>query len=176
MSLSFDTNIDQLIKSIETRKNDINAKFRVFLERLAKIGIDVAQTRFYSAQYDGNNDVRVEQTPQWVDDHTLAITASGKAITFIEFGAGVHYTEQHPKADELGMIRGEYGQGKGKQNTWGYYGVPGTNGVVRKIKDTHDGGGKVLVLTHGNPPARAMYDAGKAMRENVTRIAMEVFR
>ncbi len=171
MILSFETNIDQVIKSIESRKSDINAKFKVFLERLAEIGIDVAQTRFYNAQYDGNNDVRVEQTPQWIDDHTLAITASGKAITFIEFGAGVHYTEQHPKANELGMMRGEYGHGLGKLDAWRYKGDPGTNGVVIQ-KGKHKG----EILTHGNPPARAMYDAGKEMRENVTKIAMEVFR
>ena len=68
------------------------------------------------------------------------------------------------------MVRGEYGQGKGSQDSWGYYGNPGTNGRV--VKENGKGS---LVITHGNPPARAMYDAGKEMREQVRAIAKEVF-
>nr|DAM07872.1 MAG TPA: hypothetical protein [Caudoviricetes sp.] len=30
-------------------------------------------------------------------------------------------------------------------------------------------------MTHGNPPARAMYEASKAMREEIKKIAKEVF-
>ena len=92
-------------------------------------------------------------------------------MTFIEFGSGVHYVEQHPKASEMGAVRGGYGQNKGLKDTWAYYGDPGTNGEPAKGKK----GEKGLVFTHGNPPARAMYDAGKEMRERIAEIAREVF-
>ena len=46
---------------------------------------------------------------------------------------------------------------------------PGTNGLERTRGDT------TVVLTHGNPPARAMYEASKAMREQIMVIAREVF-
>lgn len=164
------TGEDRLISKLNAYKKSLKEKQRKFLSTLAEIGIDTATVKFGSAQYDGENDVEVEQSPRWSGDNKLIISATGKTITFIEFGTGVHYAEQHPKAMELGMVRGEYGQGKGSQNSWGYYGSPGTNGKV--VKETPRG---TVVVTHGNPPARAMYDAGKEMRNRILEIAREVF-
>lgn len=161
---------EQIISKLQAYQKALKLKQRRLLLRLAEIGIDVATVRFQTAQYDGENDVVVAQTPQWSGENKLIISASGNAVTFIEFGAGVDYPQQHPKATELGMIRGDYGQGKGSQVRWGYYGVPGTNGKV--IKETERG---TLVLTRGNPPARAMYDAGNEMRDRIVEIAKEVF-
>lgn len=164
------TGLEKAVRKLEAYKKSLEGKTHVFLEHLAQVGIDVADVAFRTAQYDGENDVVVSGEPEWIDDNTLVITASGSAVKFIEFGTGVHYTEQHPKAGEMGMVRGEYGQGKGSQDSWGYYGNPGTNGRV--VKENGKGS---LVITHGNPPARAMYDAGKEMREQVRAIAKEVF-
>ena len=163
--------LDRLIREIETRRNSLAAKQHDLLERLSLIGIDVASAKFQTAQYDGENDVVVSSCPEWVGENKLFLTAAGSAVTFIEFGTGVHYSEQHPKAAELGAIRGSYGQGKGSRDMWGYYGQPGTNGKV--VKENDKG---TLVLTHGNPPARAMYDAAKEMRNRIVEIAREVFR
>ncbi len=71
-----------------------------------------------------------------------AVVAVGASVLFIEFGAGVTYPDNHPQAAELGMKRGEYGKGHGKQSSWGYYGDPGTNGVVKTKKD-----GSTVVIT-----------------------------
>lgn len=162
--------IDSLIGKLKTYQKSLEDKQHRLLEELAKIGIDVATVRFQTAQYDGENDVVVSGTPEWVGDNKLFITATGQSVTFIEFGTGIHYAEQHPKANALGFIRGAYGQGKGSRDTWGYYGSPGTNGQV--IKETGKGS---VVLTHGNSPARAMYDSAKEMRNQVLDIAREVF-
>ncbi len=162
--------IDSLINKLKAYQKTLDDKQKQLLEELAKIGIDVASAKFQTAQYDGENDVVVSTTPEWVGDNKLFLTATGNAVTFIEFGTGVHYAEQHPKAAALGAIRGAYGQGKGSRDTWGYYGSPGTNGQV--IKENDKG---TVVLTHGNPPARAMYDATKEMRNQVVNIAREVF-
>ena len=35
--------------------------------------------------------------------------------------------------------------------------------------------GNEVVITHGNPPARAMYDAAKVMRSKIVDIAREVY-
>lgn len=164
-------NIDKVIRQLEKYRDNLKSKQHRLLEKLAEIGIDVATARFGSAQYDGVNDVVVQDSPEWVDETKLIIYAFGTTVTFIEFGTGVHYTEQHPKAEELGAIRGEFGQGKGSQTSWGFYGEPGTNGKV--IKTTDKGN---LVITQGNPPARAMYDAGKEMRTQILQIAREVFK
>ena len=162
--------IDSLIGKLKAYRKSLEDKQHRLLEELAKIGIDVADARFQSAQYDGESDVVVNGVPEWVGDNKLFITATGHSITFIEFGTGVHYAEQHPKANALGFIRGAYGQGKGSRDTWGYYGSPGTNGKV--IKENAKG---TLVLTQGNPPARAMYDSAKEMRNQIVDIAREVF-
>ena len=165
------SNVDTVITQLRQYRNNLNEKIHTMLERLAEIGVDTAAVKFQTAQYDGDNDVVVNE-PEWLSDTQLLISATGSSVTFIEFGTGVHYTEQHPKAAEVGALRGEYGKGHGSRDVWGYYGNPGTNGVVRK---TVEGKGS-LVLTHGNPPSRALYDAGKEMRERIVEIATEVFR
>lgn len=165
------TGLDSLIKKLKAYQKSLAEKQHCFLEELVKVGIDVASVKFQTAQYDGDNDVVVNGHPEWIGDNKLFLTATGKAITFIEFGTGVHYTEQHPQAAEFGAIRGAYGQGKGSQDSWGYYGSLGTNGRV--IRETDKGS---VVLTHGNPPARAMYDSAKEMRNQIVNIAREVFR
>lgn len=160
------TGIDKAIRHLENYKRLMNQKMRTLLEKLAEIGIDTASVRFSAAQYDGANDVIVDSVPQWEGENKLAIIARGKAVAFIEFGTGVHYVEQHPTAEKVGAIRGAFGQGKGSRDRWAYYGEPGTNGY-----EVRDG----VVLTHGNPPARAMYDAGKEIRDRIAETAKEVF-
>lgn len=164
------TGLDSLIKKLTSYQKSLEEKQRRLLEKLVEVGIDVASAKFQTAQYDGENDVVVNRQPEWVGDNKLFLTATGNAITFIEFGTGIHYAEQHPKAAALGAIRGAYGQGKGSHDSWGYYGTPGTNGQV--VKESDKG---TVVLTHGNPPARAMYDSTKEMRNQVVTIAREVF-
>lgn len=164
------TGIDSLINKLKSYAKSIDEKQHRFIEELSRIGIDVAAAEFQTAQYDGYNDVVVGSVPEWVGDNKLFISATGNAVTFIEFGTGVHYVEQHPKANEFGAIRGAYGKGNGLKDTWGYYGSPGTNGREVQKKD-----GSTVVLTHGNPPARAIYDAGKEMRNRIVEIAKGVF-
>ena len=162
--------VDDLISRLKAYRKTLEDKQHHLLEELAKIGIDVASVKFQTAQYDGENDVVVNNSPEWVGENKLFITATGNAVMFIEFGTGVHYSEQHPKAAELGAVRGTYGQGKGSRDSWGYYGSPGTNGRV--VKETDKG---TVVLTHGNPPARALYDSTKEMRDKIKQVAREVF-
>lgn len=164
------TGLDRLINKLKAYQKSLEEKQHRLLEELVRVGIDVASAKFQTAQYDGDNDVIVNRQPEWVGDNKLFLTATGNAITFIEFGTGIHYAEQHPKAATLGAIRGAYGQGKGSRDSWGYYGTPGTDGRV--VKETEKG---TVVLTHGNPPARAMYDSAKEMRNQVVNIAKEVF-
>jgi hypothetical protein len=159
---------DQLIKRLETY--DVQERQKRLLTRLAEIGIDVADVKFKTAQYDGVNDVVVKGTPTWVDDNTILLEATGHAVAFIEFGTGVYYPEQHPYAERMGAKRGGFGKGRGKQMTWGYYGAPGTHGIVHRKAPKGD-----LVLTHGNPPARAMYEAGKEIKARLLEVVKEVY-
>ena len=163
------TGIDAILRQLDNYVNSMQYKQHKVLQKLAEIGIDVATVRFGSAQYDGTNDVTVSQ-PIWDGDNKVLFSADGDTVAFIEFGTGVHYSEAHPKAVEFGAVRGTYGYGLGRFDSWRYEGDPGTNGEVIQ-SGAHAG----EVLTHGNPPARAMYEAGKEMRSRISEIIKEVY-
>lgn len=160
--------LDKVIKRLDKLADELS-NYKILLEKLAEIGVDVAQAKFTRATYDGTNDVKVHS--EWINDNTIQVIANGHAVTFIEFGTGVTYSEQHPLASEMGAIRGSYGKGKGRRSSWTYYGVKGTNGRFIRSSDKGD-----VYRTHGNPPARAMYLASKEIKQKILDICKEVFK
>lgn len=159
---------DSLIRKIEDLGNWQSDRAIVFVDRLAQEGMEIASIKFSQAVYDGTNDVSVTVEPR--GNNVRAVVATGGATLFIEFGTGVTYPDDHPEAGELGMKRGEYGQGHGKQHSWGYYGDPGTNGVLKEKKN-----GGFVVITNGNPANMPMYETVKELQDRLTEIAKEVF-
>lgn len=159
---------DSLIRKIEDLGNWQSDRAIVFADQLAQEGMEIASVKFSQAVYDGTNDVSVTVEPR--GNNVRAVVATGGATLFIEFGTGVTYPDNHPEAGELGMKRGEYGQGHGKQHSWGYYGDPGTNGVLKEKKN-----GGFVVITHGNPANMPMYETVKELQDRLTEIAKEVF-
>lgn len=159
---------DSLIRKVEDLGNWQSDRAIVFADRLAQEGLEIASVKFSQAVYDGTNDVSVTVEPR--GNNVRAVVATGVATLFIEFGTGVTYPDDHPEAEELGMKRGEYGQGHGKQHSWGYYGDPGTNGVLKEKKN-----GGFVVITHGNPANMPMYETVKELQDRLTEIAKEVF-
>lgn len=159
---------DSLIRKIEDLGNWQSDRAIVFADRLAQEGMEIASIKFSQAVYDGTNDVSVTVEPR--GNNVRAVVATGGTTLFIEFGTGVTYPDDHPEAGELGMKRGEYGQGHGKQHSWGYYGDPGTNGVLKEKKN-----GGFVVITHGNPANMPMYETVKELQDRLTEIAKEVF-
>lgn len=160
--------IDTLLREIESYTVWLKERSQVLLDRLAQAGFEVASARFAKAAYDGTNDASVSMETR--GDGARAVVAVGASVLFIEFGTGVTYPDNHPQAAELGMKRGEYGQGHGKQSSWGYYGDPGTNGVVKMKKD-----GSTVVITHGNPANMPMYETVKELEAMLPDLVKEVF-
>lgn len=151
------SSLDRAVKELRVYEKWIEQKTAALTERLATLGAYEATVRFSRAYYDGNKNVTVSVEPipsGW------KVVASGQAVCFIEFGAGVYYNGSEPYPERPAGVAGigEYGQGKGKQNTWGYY---------------SDGG--ELILTHGTPAAMPMHHAGRMMEQELLRIAREVF-
>ena len=133
-------------------------KARELAERLAALGATVASIRFSRAVYTGKKDVEVtvEALP-----NGYKVKADGESVLFIEFGSGVTYGYGHPEAGEFGMGPGTYPNGKGHwDDPKGWY-LPKSAG-----------GGH----TFGNPPAMPMYEARKAIEQELPRIVKEVFR
>ena len=160
--------IDTLLRDIERYTVWLKERSQVLLDRLAQAGFEVASARFAKAAYDGTNDASVSMETR--GEGVRAVVAVGASVLFIEFGTGVTYPDNHPQAAELGMKRGEYGQGHGKQSSWGYYGDPGTNGVVKTKKD-----GSTVVITHGNPANMPMYETIKELEAMLPKLVKEVF-
>lgn len=160
--------IDTLLREIESYTVWLKERSQVLLDRLAQAGFEVASARFAKAAYDGTNDASVSLETR--SEGVRAVVAVGASVLFIEFGTGVTYPDNHPQAAELGMKRGEYGQGHGKQSSWGYYGDPGTNGVVKTKKD-----GSTVVITHGNPANMPMYETVKELEAMLPDLIKEVF-
>lgn len=132
-------------------------KSRELAERLASLGATVASIRFSRAVYTGQKDVEVsvEELP-----NGYKVKADGESVLFIEFGSGVTYGYGHPEAGEFGMGPGTYPDGKGHwDDPKGWY-LPKSAG-----------GGH----TFGNPPAMPMYEARKAIEQELPRIVKEVF-
>ena len=163
-------NFDEVINSVKSRKKRLESKFDEYLERLGKEGIDIAKTKMGTIQYDGTVDLF---TYYEREGNRIYVAVHGESVTFIEFGTGVHYSAQHPKAHGLGMIRGTFGQGRGANPPWYFKeenGQVGFGEVVRTNKD-----GSVIVRTLGNPPNRIVYDTAKELREKAVAIAREVY-
>ena len=150
--------INAAIKQVQEYKKDFLAKEKLFVKRLAEIGVSVATTGFAIADYDGIKDVTVRL--EW-NGNKAVIIAEGETVGFIEFGTGI----RNPEWDNSGMDytppkHGTYGKKRGAR-PHGWYFKPGEGAVQH---------------TYGNPPAEAMRTARDVMIERVARIAREVFR
>ena len=157
MSLST-SSIQDAIKQLRAYRKSIEDKKDKLLEELANIGVKEASVRFTTAMYDGTNDSSVSLE---TNRNGYTIVAKGKAVAFIEFGAGVYHNpgEPYPDPRPEGIVGiGEYGKGYGKRQAWGYKDESGE-----------------LVVTHGNPAAMPMWYASEEMRDSILKIAREVF-
>lgn len=150
--------IERAIKEIKQFKQKFLEKEKKLLEGLAEIGLKEASVRFTTAMYDGTNDVSVSLEGT---SNGYAIVAEGKAVAFIEFGAGVYHntSEPYPNPRPNGIVGiGEYGKGKGKRKAWGY------------VNDSNE-----VVITRGNPAAMPMWYASEEIKNSVLKVAKEVF-
>lgn len=165
-------NVTVGIREIEKYRDNLKKKNKMFIQKLAEKGIDIATLKYNKVEYDGVNDVSVKSTPTWISDNKLVIEATGNSIGFIEFGTGIYNPVHHPKESEFGAMRGAYGKGKGKNIAWGYYGDSSTANAGGRSISTKNGN---VVVTTGNNANMSMYLTGKELREQILKIAREVF-
>ena len=157
MNLSSNS-IQSAIRELKSYRDSIDVKMDKLLEKLARIGVQEASVRFTTAMYDGVNDSSVTLEP--IKDG-YCIKAEGRAVAFIEFGAGVYHNpgEPYPNPRPAGIVGiGEYGKGYGKRLAWGF----------------RDESGE-LVITHGTPAAMPMWYASEEMRSAILKTFKEVF-
>lgn len=91
------------------------------------------------------------------------VIAEGEDAVFMEFGAGVYHngsvgTSPNPLGAALGFTIGSYGNGNGTLEMWWF---KGNDGQVH--------------LTHGVPASMPLYKSLMAVKNDIVRIAREVF-
>lgn len=138
---------------------------RDFVRSLAREGRDLAAQGFEEAEYPGTNDVYVhlEETPDESD-----VVATGDAVAFIEFGAGITQAN-HPETYPEVAPHGQFGKGKGANpNGWIYSGEAGTgqvDPVLNKNGEVRPG----VYRTKGSPAQPIMYDTANYMLNRIER-------
>lgn len=162
--------LDKAIEYLEKYKKSLPDKRNTLLKRLEEIGVNLAKVKFAEAQYDGINDVTVGS---WIDENKLVIDASGQAVSFIEFGAGVFNPIHHPLEEQFGALRGEYGKGYGKNAEWGFEST-GAEQLSAGGYVSHSRNGD-YVITGGNNANRCLFDTSEELKQELTKIAREVF-
>ena len=156
--------LQQAIKQIEAYRDDLPRKCELFVRRLAELGIPVIDSNIAAAQGTSDkNHYTYIKINSFGSYSQAELIVEGQGILFIEFGAGIYYngsagTSPHPLGQELGYTIGSYGQGKGKQNTWGYYNDSGE-----------------VILTHGTEATMPVYKASLEIRKQMLKIVKEVF-
>lgn len=160
MTLS-QSSVRRAIKELEKYSRWVQRKTRELGEQLAYIGAQEAASRFGAAIYDGDNSVKVNVSHSTASGGTVwTISASGQAVAFIEFGAGVYHNPSEPYPNRPANVAriGEYGEGKGKRQGWVYFGEDG---------EKH--------FTRGNPAAMPMFYASEEMKSRIIEVARTVF-
>lgn len=160
-----DASITEAINRLNTYRNSLEYRTQDLVSRLGNLGLTVVSAMYSTAEYPGTNDVRVSVE---FGENTCTIHADGKAVAFIEFGAGINYPEGQYAGQVGALPHGMYGKHQGANpKGWAYYGEAGT-GRVREIKPG-------LYRTKGNPPLNAFPAAVETIRDQVETIVKEVF-
>lgn len=157
MRLQFElsqSGISKAIRQLQEHEKENRQKLNELTKRLSEIGARVASIEFSKVNYLGDNDVSVTVEPV---QGGYKIVASGKAVCFIEFGtgeyAGAGYDIPAPVSISPGSWSISHAKQYVKQGYWYYNGIQ----------------------TYGDYPAKAMYKASKEIKQQLEKIAKEVF-
>lgn len=145
-------------------KNSVIRNNKEFLKDLAVCGMDEAMLRLSNVAEDYTPPSFTTYDPHVYGDGkngpmSTTLRLRGDQVTFVEFGAGVHYNgnphgSPHPWGVELGFTIGDYGMHQGLNDGWWY-------------------GGHYY---QGTPAAMPLFYASVEMRQNARVLAMINFR
>lgn len=183
--ISLSGNTRKVINDLEKLKASFdlsqNSRLRVFCEIIAEAGQLRAEELYKTAVKLTGDETPTVNSAYWLNDTTMVLTASGKDILFIEFGTGIlNFGNTYPTdtPDAARNAQTFYGSSYSATHTWidekgkqhgGWLIEP----KVSKFGGWWPYGGE---WQSGNPPAKAMYEAGKRMREVMEQAAKVAFR
>lgn len=145
----------------------IKSKASELVERLANMGVANVSLGYARAAYTGSKDIDVSVENR--GDNKFAIVASGETVLVLEFGAGIKYgnSPRHPQADKFGYGPGTHPDKHYSRNSKGEMVANWENDLGWWTPSGEH--------TYGNPPSATMYETAKGLREELVRVAREVF-
>lgn len=155
--------------------NGRNGAYAMALHETISNATKLAQEEFQKAEYDGVNDVTVENTG--VSKGGSKIIASGSSVTFIEFGAGITFNSVvHPLLNQTQFNIGGYGLGKGNQEFWYFKKQSNATFTTGKGVEVHNHlkNGQPISKTYGNRPNMCMYNARNYIIDNFKPITEKI--
>lgn len=156
--------IDDAIEAIEDLKEKLD-RLNENMERLAEIGVRVAEDAFTMAALDAS--VEPVSVTCKMNKDGFVITARGREVAYLEFGAGVFFNGTEPYEGE---------RPEGIDPIGGHDTITGSS-ISQGIFDSWSyKDGNKTVVTHGIPAAQGMYLAQKAMAEEAKKIIKEIFK
>lgn len=165
------SSIRQLQKDLTVYRDSLTYKCRLLAERLAEIGIDVAQSRVDESPLGKYVTIRTEITEEQAGCKAILIAtgevkesegyAPFNTLLAIEFGAGIYYNPiPNPNAGEFGLGVGTFpGQIHAFEDFWFYW----------------DDEKQKWLPTHGVKATWPMYSASMEIQENIVKVAKQIF-
>jgi hypothetical protein len=144
------------INALKGYKDDVIPKLEEVCRRLAEIGAEEARLWAQLAQGYGNDDVHISTERM---DNGYKVVMSGADIYFVEFGTGDFAGEYAGDTSNVsvGTMPGDWSDTHARRySQYGYW--------------YYDN-----VRYHGTPAEMPMYHAGRRIREEMPKIAREVF-
>ena len=148
-------------KAVQEYKNSLNRKVDEFVERLADIGVETISATLSDIPQEEKDTDSPQVGHTAVSGGRIEVYLSGTQVLFIEFSAGITFgSNNYPLPSGASYGAGTY---PGK---W-HWDDPG-GWWYRKDGESHH--------TYGNKAYMPMYNADAQMRQQIERIAKEVFR
>ena len=156
------SSVEKAIKQLEDYQESLLTKNDLFVMKLARLGVDIAEQQIAMADGDSNkyHDIRI--IPHSFGNYSQAtIRLDGEDILFIEFGSGIHYNPTDPEhASKFGFGVGTYPDQKHAFDPDGWW-------YRDSIGDKHH--------SYGTRATSPMLKASNIIINEVRRIAREVY-
>lgn len=153
--------VRKAIEQLKAYKEDISKKNKLFVERLALLGIPVIQEAISFNQGDSDPNVEKEIILDTDGDVAKAVLRiRGKDVLFFEFGSGIHYNPTNaPHAEKFGYGVGTYPGQKHAFDEKGWF--------YRDATGLHH--------SYGTQATMPMLKASNQIIRNIRKIAREVY-
>lgn len=163
--------IERLKKELLYYRDELPRKCELLVERLAVIGLHTANIQLQQSPLGGYVSMNIDVSPEKMGCKAIFVSTGAvlqsegyedfNVLLAIEFGAGIHYNPKpNPNADKFGLGVGTFpGQTHAFEDGWWYW----------------DDGEQEWRYTHGVKATMPMYEASRAMIQEIVRAAKDVF-